>query len=387
MEVSVINIPVGPQHPALHEPIMIRIWVDGEEVVKASVVTGYNHRGTEKLGERNSWVRGIYIFSRICGICNTVHCQTYVQGVERLMDVTPSPRANYIRMIVMELERIHSHMLVNAVIAEVMGFETLFMLIMRDRERVMALKELIAGNRVHADIHIIGGVKRDIDEGKKERILRTLNYIEERLKYYKKVFEEDYTVRRRLEGVGVIKASQALDYGLVGPVLRASGVKSDVRRDDPYALYDEVPFNVITRSEGDSLARMLVRWDEALESVSMIRYLLEHLPPGNPVPKVIKRVAPPGEVFSRAEAPRGELFYHIVSKGGNNPYRVKVRTPSFNNIVNSAFAYIGERIADVPVILTSYDPCISCTERVMVIDSRTGKSRYVRLIDLARGRV
>jgi len=233
----VVEIPIGPQHPALHEPIMLKVRAEGEEVVEVSVNTGYNHRGVEKLLEKNSWVRGMYIADRVCGICNAVHMQTYVQGVEKLMDIEPPPRANYIRTLVMELERIHSHMLIAAVMAEVIGFDTLFMMIMRDRERVMYLKELVTGNRVHADIHMLGGVKRDIDEAKRDRILKELGVVEERIKHYKKVFETDYTIVKRLSEAGIIKRSEALRLSIVGPTLRASGIKSDVRSDDPYAAY------------------------------------------------------------------------------------------------------------------------------------------------------
>lgn len=384
---AIVEIPVGPQHPALHEPIMLRVSVDGEEVTNVEVVTGYNHRGAEKLGEKNTWVRNIYLYGRVCGICNGVHAQTYTQGVEKLMGAEPPPRARYLRTLVMELERLHSHMIISAVMAEIVGFDTLFMLMMRDREHIMRLKELVTGNRVLADYHMIGGVKRDIDDTKKDKILKVLEYVEERIKYYKKVFQEDYTLVKRMMGVGVIKGSDAISYGLVGPTLRGSGIPSDVRRDDPYAAYDEVPFNVITYDEGDSWARMMVRFDEMFESLEIIRYILAHLPQGPAVPKAIKRMAQPGEVFSRVEAPRGELIYHIISKGGDKPYRVKVRTPSFNNIVNGVIGYRDCKLADVPVILVSYDPCISCTERVTIIDEKTGKIKHVRFVDLGRGRI
>jgi len=383
----VVEIPIGPQHPALHEPIMLKVRAEGEEVVEVSVNTGYNHRGVEKLLEKNSWVRGMYIADRVCGICNAVHMQTYVQGVEKLMDIEPPPRANYIRTLVMELERIHSHMLIAAVMAEVIGFDTLFMMIMRDRERVMYLKELVTGNRVHADIHMLGGVKRDIDEAKRDRILKELGVVEERIKHYKKVFETDYTIVKRLSEAGIIKRSEALRLSIVGPTLRASGIKSDVRSDDPYAAYPEVPFNVISRDEGDSWARMMVRLEEALESVNMVRYIVEKIPQGPAIPKAIPRAAKPGEVISRVEAPRGELLYHIISIGGANPYRVKIRTPSFLNILNTEKVYIGHRLADVPVIFVSYDPCISCTERVVVIDEKNGKKTYMSMRDLAKVRV
>ncbi|MCS7109026.1 MAG: nickel-dependent hydrogenase large subunit [Sulfolobales archaeon] len=382
---ALIEIPVGPQHPALHEPIMLRVRADGEKVVDVQVVTGYNHRGAEKLGERNTWNKNVFLYSRICGICNTVHAQTYTQGVEAIGGIEVPPRAQFLRTLIMELERIHSHILIAAVMAEVVGFESLFMLMMRDREPVMMLKELVTGNRVLSDYYTLGGVRRDIDEVRKDKILKVLERVEERVKYYKKVFTEDFTLNKRLVGVGIIKAADAVKYSLVGPTLRGSGVKSDVRSDDPYAAYGEVPFKVITYDGGDCLSRMLVRFDETLQSIEIVRYVLTHLPQGPIAPKTPIRMLPAGEAFSRVEAPRGELIYHIVSKGGDKPYRVKVRTPSFHNIINGLIAYKEAKIADVPVILTSFDPCISCTERVLIIDEKSGNSRYIRLKDLGRG--
>ena len=382
---SLIEIPVGPQHPALHEPIMLRVRADGERVVDVQVVNGYNHRGAEKLGERNTWIKNIFLYSRVCGICNTVHAQTYTQGVEFIGGIEVPPRAQYLRTLIMELERIHSHMLICAVMAEVIGFDSLFMLMMRDREPVMMLKELVTGNRVLSDYYTLGGVRRDIDEVKKDKILKVLEKVEERVKHYKKVFLEDFTLSKRLRDVGIVKPLDAVKHSLVGPTLRGSGVKSDVRRDDPYAAYGEIPFNVITYDGCDSLSRMLVRFDETLESIEMVRYVLNHLPQGPIAPKTPVRTLPKGEAFSRVEAPRGELFYHIVSLGGDKPYRVKVRTPSFHNIINGVIAYKDAHIADVPVILTSVDPCISCTERVVVIDEASGKSKVLRLKDLSRG--
>lgn len=382
---ALIEIPVGPQHPALHEPIMLRVRADGEKVVDVQVVTGYNHRGAEKLGERNTWNKNVFLYSRICGICNTVHAQTYTQGVEAIGGIEVPPRAQFLRTLIMELERIHSHMLIAAVMAEVVGFESLFMLMMRDREPVMMLKELVTGNRVLSDYYTLGGVRRDIDEVRKDKILKVLERVEERVKYYRKVFTEDFTLNKRLVGVGIIKAADAVRYSLVGPTLRGSGVRSDVRSDDPYAAYGEVPFKVITYDGGDCLSRMLVRFDETLQSIDIVRYVLTHLPQGPIAPKTPIRMLPAGEAFSRVEAPRGELIYHIVSKGGDKPYRVKVRTPSFHNIINGLIAYKEAKIADVPVILTSFDPCISCTERVLIIDEKGGNSRYIRLKDLGRG--
>lgn len=377
-----LEVPIGPQHPALHEPVMLKVYADGEEVVKVEINTGYNHRGVEKLFEMNSFYKGVFISARICGICNTVHANVYVRGIEQLLGLEPSPRAKYLRVLAMELERIHSHMIINAIMAEILGFDTLFMLIMRDRELVMKAKEILTGGRVIAEYYMPGGVRRDIDDVKKDRILDILKKIRPRLEYYKKLFEVDPTITNRLVDVGVLKPRDITLHSLVGPTARGSGVKTDVRAEDRYEVYGEIPWNVITRSEGDSLARMLVRWDEAIESLNMCEYILTHLPGGQAVvdERKLPRVLPLGEAFTRVEAPRGELTYYIIGSGRDRPYRVKVRTPSFHNIINSGFSYLGYSIADVPVILVSYDPCISCMERAILI--KDGEKKYISLRDI-----
>ncbi|MCD6563301.1 MAG: nickel-dependent hydrogenase large subunit [Thermoproteales archaeon] len=379
-----IEIPVGPQHPALHEPLMLKVRVDGEHVENVQVITGYNHRGIEKLGESKSFLQAMYVFGRVCGICNIVHQLTYVQVLEKIGNIEVPPRARYLRSLVSELERIHSHLLVLAVEAEIMGFQGLFMLIMRDREPVMKLKEIVTGQRVIADFMWPGGVKRDIDDQKIQTIKKTLDLLKVRMKKYKQVFSEDSTVLNRLKGVGIIKKNEAVQYGLVGPTARGSGVKTDIRKDEPYAAFGEIPFNLITYSEGDSWARMLVRIDEIFESINIIEYLLDHLPTGPIAPKFIKRRYPEGEAISRSEAPRGELLYHMISKGGDKPYRVKVRTPSFPNILNgSRIAFRDVVLADVPVIFGSFDPCISCMERIIVVN-QNGDERIINIRELRK---
>jgi len=381
-----LEIPVGPQHPALHEPLLIKLYVEGEVVTKVEVNTGYNHRGIEKLCERNNFYRNIFLCGRVCGICNTVHANCYVRAVEAILDVDPPPRAKYLRVLAMELERVHSHMLINAVMAEVLGYDTLFMTIMRDREAVMKAKEIVTGARVLADYMMVGGVRRDIDEVKKDRLLKLLDKIEERVRYYRKVFEDDPTIFKRLVDVGRLSPADIVSHSLVGPVARGSDVGTDVRFEDPHEAYPEIPvMKLIKRDEGDSWARMMVRWDEALVSIEASRYVLQHLPQGNAVPdeRKLPRRFPPGEAFTRAEAPRGELTYYVLSDGKPTPYRVKIRTPSFNNIINGAFAFVGACIADVPAILVSFDPCISCMERVVVVDPETGSKRKLSLRELA----
>ncbi|ADG90899.1 NADH-quinone oxidoreductase subunit D [Thermosphaera aggregans] len=384
-----LELPVGPQHPALHEPVLLKAYADGEEIIKVEINTGYNHRGIEKLCEKNSFYRDIFIVARVCGICNLVHANCYVRAVEHILGMEISNRAKYLRVLAMELERLHSHMLINAVMAENIGFENLFMNIMLDRERIMKAKEILTGNRVLSDYMMVGGVRRDVDDVKKEKIRDILLKTEERIKYYRRVFEEDSTIIKRTVDVGTVSTSDAVKYSLVGPVARASGVRIDSRASDKYDAYSEIPFNVITRSEGDSWARMMVRWDEALESINIALHVLNHLPSdANPVPdeKKLPRKIPAGEAYTRVEAQRGELTYYVMSDGkSSNPYRVKIRTPSFNNIINSGFMYVGQTIADLPVILTSLDPCISCMERVTIIDLDKKISYKLSFKELAKG--
>ncbi len=376
-----VEIPVGPQHPALHEPLLLKLHADGERVVKVDVITGYNHRGVERIVEKNSFYRNIFIVGRVCGICNTVHANCYVRALEQLLDVDPPPRAKYLRVLAMELERVHSHLLILAIAAELAGYETLFMYLMKDREYVMKAKEILTGQRVLADYMMVGGVRRDLDEVKVSRLMDLVRRVEERVKYYHKVFREDATIDRRLRDAGRIKPRDILAHSLVGPVARGSGVKTDVRAQDKYDAYGEIPFNVVTEEYGDSYARAMVRFGELYESINMVNYVLAHLPQGNPVPdeRKLPRRFPSNETFAAVEAPRGELTYYVSSTGSDKPYRVKIRTPSLNNIVNSAFVYVDQMIADVPIILGSFDPCISCMERAVVTDLRSGRSFSVPL--------
>ncbi len=384
----VVTVPVGPQHPALHEPLLLRVHLDGETVVSVDFVTGYNHRGIEKLAESNTWMKSLYIVTRVCGICNMMHSTCYVNAVEEMLGVEPPPRARWLRVLAMELERIHSHMLLAAVMAEIIGYESLFMIIMRDRETVMHMKEVLTGGRVIADYVWPGGVRRDLSQEKREKLLSKIPRLRERLRWLSRVYEEDPMIRKRLENVGVIKASTAVSYGLMGPVLRGSGVAYDTRAAYPYEAYSEAEsLRVATRREGDSLARMQVRTEEALVSLDLVEEALRRLPQG-PINalRVPPRIVKPGEAVARVEAPRGELLYHVVSRGGRQPYRVKIRTPSFPNILNTFHAYPGATLSDVPVILASMDPCISCMERLLVVDTRTGKQYTASMRQVARGR-
>ncbi|RLE93530.1 MAG: NADH-quinone oxidoreductase subunit D [Thermoprotei archaeon] len=378
-----VDLLFGPQHPALHEPERFRFKVDGEIIVDVDVKIGYIHRGIEKLAETKNFIQNIYLTERICGICNVAHTLCYVQAVEDMAGIEVPERAKYLRVIVHELNRIHSHLLILGVAAELLGWETEFMYLWRDREAIMDIIEDVTGNRVTSAFNTIGGVRRDINDTQKEKILKILDKVEKDTKFHKKVLEEDPLYRERMVDIGILKPRDAIERCAVGPTARGSGVDYDVRAHDPYAAFDEIPFNVITYKECDSWARMMVRVDETLESINIIRYALKHLPQGDIRVRVPARL-PAGEGVSRVEAPRGELLHHVFCKGDVKPYRLKVRTPTFANILAIAPTFIGHTIADVPAILVSIDPCFSCTDRLTFIDVSSGKVMKLSLEEIKK---
>lgn len=355
-------IPIGPQHPALKEPANFELTVDGEAVTAANVRLGYAHRGIEKLAESRTWVQNLYLFERVCGICSHIHATAYCLGVERLAGVTAPPRAQAIRTLVAELERIHSHLLWLGVTAHQAGFNTLFMYTWRDRETAMNLLEDLTGNRVNYSANVLGGVKFDIEPAQAEAIYRGLDFLEERTRHYLNVVQTDETFIRRAQGIGLMTAQQAAQLGVVGPTARASGVARDIRVEAPYAAYADYPVEMVLDSTGDLSARVVVRLKELFESYRVIRAILNNLPPGDLTARMPRRLKA-GETISRVEAPRGELFYFIKSNGSDQPERLKVRTPTLCNMASVLTLVVGHQLADVPMILVGIDPCFSCNDR------------------------
>jgi len=376
------NIPIGPQHPALKEPISLRMTVEGEVIRDVDIRLGYNHRGLEKLAEERSWVQNIYLTERICGICSHSHTTCYVQGVEKLMEIEPPKRGNYIRYLVSELERIHSHLLWLGVAGHEAGFDSFFMYTWRDREVVMDLLEMISGNRVHYAINTIGGVRRDLDEGLVKKILDGIQVLRARSEYYFKIGANEPTFVGRLAGVGFLSKQQAIDLCAVGPTTRASGVAIDIRKDDPHAVYDEVPFDVCTADSCDVLGRTVVRIKELMESYKICEFLLKNLPAGDIAVKAPKK-AKPNEVVSRYEAPRGENIHYIKSNGTEKPERLKVRAPTLANYPATVEMLKNGFIADIPLIFAAIDPCVCCAERtVEIVNARSGEEKVLRFSQL-----
>jgi membrane-bound hydrogenase subunit alpha len=371
------TIPIGPQHPALKEPISLRMTIEGEVIRDADIKLGYNHRGMEKLAEEKTWLQNIYLTERICGICSHSHATCYTQGVEKLMEIEPPRRGLYLRFLVAELERVHSHLLWLGVAGHEAGFDTFFMYTWRDREVVMDILEMISGNRVHYAINTLGGVRRDIDELQRKKILDSLDILRSRSEYYFRIGATEPTFVARIAGVGLLSKKDAIDLCAVGPMARASDLPQDVRKDDPYGMYDEVPFEVATATTCDVLGRVVVRVKELMQSYNIIEFMLKNLPDG-PVAVRAPRRAKPSEVVSRYEAPRGENIHYIKSSGGDKPERLKVRAPTLANYPATVVMLRNGFVADIPLIFAAIDPCICCAERVVtLVNGRSGEEKLV----------
>lgn len=353
-------LPFGPQHPVLPEPIQLRITLEDESIGQVLPALGYVHRGIEKAGEKNDYPLNVFLVERICGICSATHGLAYCLAIEKLLGIEPPPRANYLRVVWAELHRLHSHLLWLGLLADAFGFESLFMQIWRIRETVMDVLEQTAGNRVIISVCSIGGVRRDLSEQQIEQTLNALTDCERQLKAILPVILEDYTVKKRTVGKGVLPTEKAIRLGVVGPTLRASGVAQDLRMTG-YAAYRELGFEPVVEQAGDCYARAVVRARECFQTIDLIRRALERLPEGDIQTK--PRGNPNGKAIARVEAPRGELMYFVVGNGTKNLERMRVRTPTLANAPALLEMLPGAEFADVPVITLSIDPCISCTER------------------------
>lgn len=371
---------IGPYQPALLEPEFYALTVEDRKIVGAEIKLGYAHRGIEKLMTTKTYRQNVFLCERICGICSHAHTSCYCQTVEGLFDLVPPDRARYIRTLIAELERLHSHYLWFAVLSHTLRQTEYFLKILEVREQIMDLFELVCGNRVHYAMNTIGGVRRDLNSsaiGGIKKILDNLGVLSNRI--FRALGEGgDFTPK--ISGLGVLSKEKASELGAVGPVLRASGVKCDIRKDDPYAAYGEVDFEVPVEKDGDIHARALVRARETQESISIIQQVLDNLPAGD---LSLEAGEPPEkEEVGRVEAPRGELLYYVKSDGTHIPERVKMRPPTFVNVPPLTEMLMNQELGNAQLIIESVDQCISCADRVTIIDRRTGRKQLARLSDL-----
>jgi len=353
-------IPFGPQHPVLPEPIHLTLTVEDERIIEAVPNLGFVHRGLEQLVFIRDFLQMIQVVERVCGICSMIHAHCYCMGIEEMMAVEVPPRAQFLRVIWSELHRMHSHLLWLGLFADSFGFESLFMQFWRIRERVLDINESTTGNRVIVSVNVVGGVRRDLNTEQIRWMLSQLDWVEAELQRLRSTLLDDYTVRRRTVGKGILTRQQAYELGAAGPTLRGSGVAQDMRQTG-YAAYGELNFEPVVEADGDSYARSKVRFREVLASIDLIRRAINKLPDSEISTRV--KGKPEGETVMRVEQPRGELLYYFKASGQKNLDRLRIRTPTFANIPALLAMLPGVYLSDVPVVTLSIDPCISCTER------------------------
>jgi Ni,Fe-hydrogenase III large subunit/Ni,Fe-hydrogenase III component G len=365
-------LPMGPFFPVLEEPSYWRLFVEGETVVGCDYRGFYNHRGIEKLADSVLTYNEIpYLAERICGICGFIHSTAYCQAVEKAAGIEVPRRGRYIRSMMLELERIHSHLLWLGIAGHILGFDTVLMQTWRMREPVMWLAEEISGNRKTYGMNTIGGLRRDLPAAVIPKIYEVLAEVERESIAVRNAIVGDTTLLARTKSVGVLTNEWARQVCVVGPPARGSGVPIDARLDHPYAAYDEVPPRLCTQQAGDTWARVVVRVEELLDSIRQVRDLLAGLPDGEVLTEVKDQIPADRIGISVVEAPRGEAVHFVMTGGDNRPYRWRVRAPTYPNLQAMPALVDHANIADVPITLGSLDPCFSCTERVEAIDLTT----------------
>ncbi|MDI6644088.1 MAG: nickel-dependent hydrogenase large subunit [Methanobacteriaceae archaeon] len=364
-------LPVGPIHPGLKEPLRLKLKTQGEKVLSAEIDYGYVHRGIERIMEGKTWQKAIYLSERVCGICSYIHTQTFAETFEKIAGEQAPLRAQYLRVLTNELDRIQSHFIANSTYFKALEHETLFMYMLSLREPIMDAIELLTGNRVNMGWNVVGGVRMDAKETHLQQIKEIILKLESGYDKYVEMFEQGPLVGLRSHDVGKMSREQAIKARAVGPIGRASGISYDFREDHP-TYRDHLDFNVIWRKEGDNFARTMNRFDEVPESIKLIKQVIDNIPSGD-VRKKIDIPAGYGEWSN--EAPRGEVRYMIESNG-NLIRKASIRTPSIMNIDACAKYMLKDvaTVADAVATYASVDPCIACAERVVIIDE-SGQER------------
>ena len=364
LDANELLLNMGPQHPATHGVLRVKLKLDGERVLGSECVIGYLHRGVEKIAENRTYAQFAPYVDRMDYVAAVTNGMGYVEAVEKLLGVEIPPRAQYTRMILAELQRIASHLLWLGTHALDLGAMTPVFYTFREREEILKIFEKYCGARLTTHAFRIGGLQYDLYDGFEQECLKFCEYLPPKIDEYERLLTKNRIWINRTRGVGVLSAEDAIAYGVTGPVLRGSGVKWDIRKAQPYEAYDKVEFEVPTGEHGDTYDRYLVRMQEMRQSVRIIRQCVERLAPGPIFGKVGKVIKPPvGEVYHSIEAPKGELGYFVVSDGSTNPYRVRVRPPSFVNLQALDIMIRGHLVADVVAVIGTLDIVLGEVDR------------------------
>ena len=354
-----VIVPIGPYHPLQEEPEFFQLYVEGEKVVDIDIVIGYNHRGIEKLSETRHYDQVAFLVERICGICSSSHPYAFVLAVENLFggesNIVPE-RALYIRTIIDELQRIHSHLLWLGLTGHFIGYNTIWMWAWKYREPVLDCFEMVTGNRNNYAMFKVGGVRRDLKDEDIPILKKAMDELNPSIDMFRKAIADDPIIKMRLKDAGTLTKDQAIDWCVVRPTARASGVNIDIRRDEPYGVFllNTVDWNVVLEKDGDIYAKTMVRILEMQDSINIIKQCLNKIPKGE-IDANVKDI-PAGEGIGRVEAPRGECFHYIKSDGTNRPVRHKIRSPSYMNVASDKVAAVGGTISDATLTLAAVDP-------------------------------
>jgi NADH-quinone oxidoreductase subunit D len=364
LDANELLINMGPQHPATHGVLRVKLKLDGERVLGSECVIGYLHRGVEKIAENRTYAQFAPYVDRMDYVAAVTNGMGYVEAVEKLLGVEIPPRAQYTRMILAELQRLASHLVWLGTHALDIGAMTPVFYTFREREEILKIFEKYCGARLTTHAFRIGGLQYDLYDGFEHDCRTFCDYFQPKIDEYEQLLTKNRIWINRTRGVGVLSAEDAVAYGVTGPVLRGSGVKWDIRKVQPYEAYDQVEFEVPTGAHGDTYDRYLVRIQEMRQSVRIIRQCVERLVPGPILGKVGKVIKPPvGEVYHSIESPKGELGYFVVSDGSTNPYRVRVRPPLFINLQALDIMIRGHLVADVVAVIGTLDIVLGEVDR------------------------
>lgn len=360
-EIKTFEIPLGPVHVALEEPVYFHLEVEGETIRNVTLTSGHVHRGMEAMATQRNLLKNTTLCERVCSLCSNSHSFTYSMVVENALQMDIPQRARYLRVLAEEIKRVASHLFNLAIQAHIIGFKSLFMHVMEVREMMQDVKETVYGNRMNLASNCIGGVKCDVPPELLRYITDMLDKVEPAAEEIMNIYATDPMVLGRTQGMGLLSREDAVRLGVVGPVARGSGIVMDVRKDSPYAAYPDLKFEVITEQGCCVHSRAMVRLRELFESFSLIRQCCAAMPDG-PVSVHMGEI-PRTEACARSEAPRGEVFYYIRTNGTDIPKRLHWRVPSYMNWEALGVMMRDCKVADVAMITNSIDPCVSCTER------------------------
>ncbi len=382
METDELLLNMGPIHPSTHGVLRFKLRMDGEIIKECNIVMGYLHRGTEKLGEMKTYMQVVPYTDRLDYISAFPNNYAYVKAVEELAGIEVPLRAEYIRVLTMELNRIVNHLVFMGSLLMDLGATTMIMWGFREREKALQLFEMLCGARMTFNYIKPGGVREDLPEGFIPKLNEFIKDMEKRVDDYEQLINDNEIFHMRMKNIGVIDADEAINYGMTGPALRGSGVSYDIRKLEPYSVYPDLDFKVCVQKEGDSYARYMVRVDEMRESLHILRQVADTMPeakiasqakygiaPMTGAPSAVSTyfprifTPPPGEVYSRIEAPKGELGFYVASDGTTKPYRVKIRSPSFCNMTALPKMVVGLKIPDLIAAFGTIDVVLGDVDR------------------------